>query len=356
MHGAARMNELYFNELKKDKNREIKKIKINYSNNLEEIGRLNFLKFLGIFIVLFKLLWKLTFFRPKVVYFEIALYGFAFFRDSLYVWLCKLFRKKIVFHLHAKFRKKSLNNELKKKYYLSVFKNTKVIILSRRLYEDIGEIIPKKNIEIIPNGIPDEISDIEFKEILRERKRNKKPILLFLSNMIESKGPLEVLKICQLLKQNGKDFECWFVGNWKERKTKKKFYNLVKKYNLKDKCKYLGPKYGEEKKEILKKTNFLIFPTKYEYETFGLVIIEAFMFGISVASYDTASIEEIIDKDYLGFVSKNKQPEEIFHWLEKNLYKKQEFKKIREEFKKKYLIKKSVAKLKKIIIRNGKKA
>ena len=68
---------------------------------------------------------------------------------------------------------------------------------------------------------------------------------------------------------------------------------LIKKNKLKD---------GKEKRKILEKTNFLIFPTVED--TFGLVIIEGFMYGVMAFSYDEGSIREIIGKDFLGQYSK----------------------------------------------------
>ena len=348
MHGAAKMNELYLEGLKKDKDFEAKKIRINYSKKLEEIGKFNLMKFLGVFIVWFKLLYQLIVFRPNKIYFELAPTGFAFLRDSIYVWLCKIFRKKIVFHLHAK-GIRTIRNKFLLKYYQAVFRKTKVIILSEVLYKDIEKVVPKKNTEIVPNGIPNEITDKEFNKILKKREKSKKPILLFLSNMIESKGPLDVLEICRSLKENKIEFECLFVGPWESKDMKEKFYNLVEKYNLGNNCKYLGPKYGEEKKEIFSKANFFIFPTKYPKERFPLVILESFMYGLPVLSYDNGAIKEIINKKYLGFVSDKNTPKELSKWLKKNIKKKQKPKKIRKEFKNNYDIKVARDELKKIL-------
>lgn len=345
VHGASKMNELYFNELKNNKDIKIRKIKINYSSNLEEIGKFNLLKFLGIFIVWIKTFFMLLFFRPNIVYFEIATKGFAFLRDSLYVWLCKLFNRKIIFHLHSKGIRDETKNKIKLFYYKKVLKNSKIIILSESLYEDLKEIILKENIYFVPNGLKDEIKDQYFEKIIKKRKKNKSLVLLFLSNMIESKGVLDVLKICNLL---NKDFECLFVGPWKEEKTKKKFYNLIKKYGLEKNCKYLGAKYGKEKNKILEKTNFLLFPTTYSMECYPLVILEAFMFGIPVLAYDNGAIKDMINKNYLGFVSKKKDYKKLYKYLENNIDKNFDYKKIRGHFKENYLIDSSQKKLLKI--------
>jgi len=349
IHGAALMNESYYNGLKKDKNFNIKKIKINYSDSLDELGKINLKKFFGFFIVFFKLLKELIFFQPKIIYFELAPKGFAFYRDSIYVLLCKIFRKKIIFHFHAKGVETLNKNFFSRAYARFIFKNTKSILLSNLLYYDIKSFVNKKDIFILPNGIKDNLSNKEFEKIIQERKKNKKLQLLFLSNMIETKGPLDVLYICNELKKKKIEFECSFVGKFQDSNFEKKFFKELNSLNLERECKYLGPKYGKEKFKILEKTNYLIFPTTYPEETFGLVIIESFMYGIPALSYDNASIKEIILNKKLGYVSKKGDWENISKELIKRIKKVESSKEIREEFKKKYLLDNVLKDLKRIL-------
>lgn len=329
VHGASKMNELYFKSKVINKNFEMKKIKINYSKSLDELGKFNLKKFSGIFEVFLNLISELVSFNPDLVYFEIATQGPAFIRDSLYAWTCRLFGKKIIFQLHSKKINKSL-------YAKSVFRGYKTIILSELLYENIKEVFRKKDLYILPNGIVNEISDREFYDILKQRKKNKKPVLLFLSNMMEEKGIFDVLKICKRLKQRGKDFECLFVGGWPDRKTKEMWMSLRKSYVLEKECKFLGPKYGSDKKKVLKKTDFLIFPTSYEVECFPLVILEGFMFGIPVFSYDNGAIKEMVSKKYLGDVVPMGGWEELTEKIENAFRRNVNYERIRDTFNKKY--------------------
>jgi len=348
IHGAALMNQNYFEALKKEKDIYIKNIKINYSDSLEEVGKINLKKLIGFFIVFFNLIKELLFFRPDIIYFELAPKGLAFFRDSIYIIICKLFRKKILFHLHAKGLTTLKKNFISRNYAKFIFKNTSVIILSSIFYYEVKGFFRKKKIFIIPNAIKDELTEKQFENIIKKRNKNKKTILLFLSNILKSKGPLDVLKICKELKDDKIKFVCNFVGAFQEEKFKKRFYEELKKLELEKECVYLGPKYGKEKFKLLEKTNYLIFPTRED--AFPIVILEAFMFGIPVFSYDTGAIREIISKNYLGFVAKQKDYIALYHELKKRiLLKKDKPQKIREEFKNRYVLEKSVEKLKKVL-------
>lgn len=342
MHGAAKMNDLYFNALKRNNNFEVKKIKLNKYDSLEDIGKIGWEKIKGYFQTLKELISEIRKFDPEVIYLEMAPRGIAFFKDSILVLISKLFKKKVFIQFHAKGANQTTKNKIAESYYKFIFKNTKIILLSKVLFDDIKNVAKLEQIEILPNGITDEITDKEFQKIIITRKKNKKLIFLFLSNMIETKGPIEVLKICNELNKEGIDFECNFIGKFQNEEFKIKFMDRVKEYRLDKKCKYLGAKYGKDKKPILQKTDFLIFPTQYPEECYPLVILEAFMYGIPVFSYNNGAISNIVNENILGFVSKNNDWRE----LSKKIKTQKSYPtKIRTIFKKHYELEKSVKKL-----------
>lgn len=345
IHGASLMNENYYKILSDDKNFAVKSIQINLPSDLNEMGKVNLKRFFWIAKSYLETFRELIFYNPDIIYFEIAPKGFAFYRDSVYALLCKLFGKKIFFNFQAKGVSNAVKNKIAKWYYRLIFKNSGIIILSKMLYSDIKDIAKGEQVSVIPNAVKDELDNSIFREIIKERKKNKIPILLFLSNMIRSKGPLEVLKICNELKEKGISFECFFVGKFQEKEFEKEFFEELKNLGLEKYCKYLGPKYGKEKGEILEKSNYLIFPTTYPQEAFSLVILEALMYGIPVLSYANASVSEVLSEEYLGFVSKKSDWHELAEELEKRLKKKEFSERIRDYFKKNYTLDKSAKKL-----------
>jgi hypothetical protein len=137
-------------------------------------------------------------------YLAITCHGGGFLKDAPFVLLCKLFRRKIVIHQHNKGMAQDTNRWPYRWLLPLVYNNTKVILLSERLYPDIEKIVPRENVVICPNGI---------RRWLRiQKKNNDKPRLLFLSNLIESKGVLVLLDALELL-NNGTALPCDFVGD-----------------------------------------------------------------------------------------------------------------------------------------------
>lgn len=353
MTGAAKMNHLYLNSELINSKFIIKHIKLNAYTTLEKSLKNKFLSFCNFFIVLFKLTFNLFFYKPNIVYFEMAPTGIAFYRDSIYLWVLKLFKKQVFCHFHARGFNIKRMNELKLSYHIKLFKNIKIILLSESLYYDVSNFIEKQNVTFLPNGIVDEISNINFKKHIN--KKNKPIInLVYLSNMIESKGPLDVLKICLDLKNKNINFTCNFIGQWDSVEFKQKWYNFLKINKLEKNCFYLGPKYGRQKIELLLKSNFLIFPSKYSLECYPLVILESFMCGVPVLTFNTGAIKNIVKNKNLGFVSKSNNYNEItnyiLNFIENDIESDYWF--IRNHFLKNHLLEFSEKKLIKIFLKN----
>ena len=94
----------------------------------------------------------------------------------------------------------------------------------------------------------------------------------------------------------------------------------------------------------------LIFPTKYEHECFPVVILEAMKFGIPTVTYNTAAIKDILKRDYLGYVSENNNYYDLVNEIQKRINNKIDYEKIRDNFKRNYLLRDASKKLKVILL------
>jgi glycosyltransferase involved in cell wall biosynthesis len=181
--------------------------------------------------------------------------------------------------------------------YRSFFKNTKVVLLSEKLYKDIEDFVDIKEVFICPNGIKNEIDTIDFR-----KETNKQSLdLLFLSNLIESKGVFVLLNACKELLNKKIKFNCRFVGGEKDI-SKEMFQQKVNELGLEKNVFYLGKKFGDEKKDIFLNSDIFVFPTFYHNETFGLVNVEAMMYGIPVISTDEGGITDIVEDGVTGYI------------------------------------------------------
>ena len=123
--------------------------------------------------------------------------------------------------------------------------------------------------------------------------------ILFLSNLIESKGVFLLLDACALLKEKQIPFECNFVGGEGDI-SYHQFYERVRKLDLTKQINYLGKKFGIDKNNIFSETDIFVFPSYYE--TFGLVNLEAMQHSKPVISTIEGGIPDIVADNFTGFL------------------------------------------------------
>ena len=276
---------------------------------MEEIGVPGANKIYRLFVAFFIELWKLMTNRYDLCYLAITCHGKGFLKDVPFVFLCKLFRKKIVIHQHNKGMEKDMLRLPYRWLFPIIYGNSKVILLSERLFPDIKKIIQKENVYICPNGIPNVCYD--FKE-----RNNGMIHLLFLSNLIESKGVLFLLDALKSLKDNGFSLICNFVGGESKEIDRNRFEKEVNKRGLDNTAYYRGPKFGKDKAQYLSDADIFVFPTFYENECFPLVLLEAMQYGLPIVTTDEGGIPDMVEDRVNGLICDKKNADSLAKCLE----------------------------------------
>jgi glycosyltransferase involved in cell wall biosynthesis len=211
-----------------------------------------------------------------------------------------MFRSKRIYHLHGKgITKNAEKNKINKLLYQFVFNNSYAVCLSDILSKDISMFHTKKNF-VVNNGI---------KVIDSEEKRENVGIiqLLFLSNLIVEKGLFDFLEAIKYLKDIESKFYVTIIGEPFDI-SEKQLLEYIITNNLAN-VRYEGAKYGNEKHNYFKKPTIFIFPSRND--AFGLSIIEAMQFGITVIATNEGGIPDIIDDGINGFLIPKNRPEII---------------------------------------------
>jgi len=270
-------------------------INLGTSKSIDEIGKNYLSKIFRFPIIIWRVLRSLIFNRPTICYFAITAKGTAFYKDALVVCLVKFFRVKLVYHFHNKGVSTRQNQFTNNLLYRFVFNNTDAILLSKYLYFDIQSFIPETKIHICPNGI----SKLDKPPMPVDKKQNKIANILFLSNLIESKGVFVLLAACSILLQKGISFKCDFVGGEGDINASQ-FQNKVKSLGLTNHVKYLGRKYGEEKNKAFNEVDIFALPTLED--CFPLVLLEAMQNELPVVSTFEGGIMDIVEDNVTGFL------------------------------------------------------
>lgn len=282
-------------------------INLSTSRKMDEIGIWNPFKIIRLLSALLKELGLLFTNRYDLCYLAITCHGKGFLKDAPFVLLCKLFRNKIIIHQHNKGMSKYVDRWPYRWLLPMVYKDAKVILLSWRLYSDIEKVVARENIYICPNGIPN--IDYKYKE-----RNNSVPRLLFLSNLIPSKGVYILLDALKLLQDRGVSFVCNFVGGETKQIDTKRIGDNIQKRGLSSSVCYLGQIFGEEKRLLYKESDVFVFPT--QNECFGLVILEAMQFGLPIVTTDEGGIPEIVNDGESGFICEKSNPPMLADYIE----------------------------------------
>ncbi len=309
VHGSSIVGQYIQSSKIINGNFNCKYINLGTSKTINEIGNNGLIKLWRYFKIILKTLTQLIEFQPNICYIAITAKGPAFYKDAFLVLLIKLFRIKVVYHFHNKGVSKRQDKWLDNFLYQLVFRNSKVILLSEHLYPDIKKYVPKKQVHYCPNGIP------EHAHIYKKDKNNSIVEILFLSNLIESKGVFVLLEALKILKNRNIKFHCTYIGSEGD-VSKELFQQMVEKLSLSDAVHYVGRKYGAEKENFFANANIFSFPTYYDNECFPLVLIEAMQFSLPVISTFEGGIPDIVEDGKTSFLVPQKNTEALADKLE----------------------------------------
>ena len=162
-------------------------------------------------------------------------------------------------------------------------------------YHPAGNCPPNLGVTSEAEGVYSQLSTLNTKQ-------NAVPRLLFLSNLIESKGIYVLLEACRMLKEEGIAFQCDYVGGESKMVSGESFRAAIAAQGLADCVTYHGPQYGAAKERFFREADIFVFPTFYDNECFPLVLVEAMQHKLPVISTMEGAIPDIVTDGVNGFV------------------------------------------------------
>jgi D-inositol-3-phosphate glycosyltransferase len=159
--------------------------------------------------------------------------------------------------------------------------------------------VDENKIRKITPGVDREL----FSPDLSVKKEN---IFLSIGRIQEQKGQLETLEFLNNFKKIENDFKCIFIGGPSGKYGEEYLLELkrtVKDFNLEKHVEFLDNLPQTKIIELLNKSKLLIHTS--QFETFGLVAIEANTMGVPVLTINNGSLMEIIENNKNGYLSEN---------------------------------------------------
>lgn len=287
-------------------------INLGTSASVEDIGHSSLGKLFRYLSLIWRVNKQLVSFRPDICYFTPTAKGSGFYKDVPVIILVKLFGVKTIYHYHNRGVSTRQNQFPDNLLYRFVFRNSRLILLSKHLYPDIQKYVPESHVYYCPNGIPEIENNREKSE---DKSTCSVPHLLFLSHLLKSKGVLVLVDACVLLKERKLDYKCTIAGEDAEM-TRTELEKIVEHKNLMQQVSVVGPKHGNEKNDLLCNSDIFVLPTFFSKECMPLVLIEAMQFSIPVVSTFEAAIPDLVDNGITGFLVPQRDAEALADKLE----------------------------------------
>lgn len=220
-------------------------------------------------------------------------------RDVFILFFLRPLFKKVIFHYHAAGvslvvqRLPWLLRTLAKRLYsysdLSIF-------LSERNPDHL--YFRSKRYLVAPNGLHDEaIAYLPF-----SRPPAVVTTILFAGVLQRSKGVMVLLEAIRILKYQGHAVRGVIMGEFSSDEFKMEVLDFCKRHVLEETVVFTGVKTGSEKWNHFAAADIFCFPSFFESESFGNVVVEAMMFELPVVATAWRGIPDIVQENETGLL------------------------------------------------------
>ncbi len=263
----------------------------------------------------------------KLVQISTSLMNNSLIRDSLFILLSYILRKKIIIFFHGwdlKYEKKI------EKLYLKVFKSVFfkadcIIVLAHNFKQKLIEWGYQGKVFLETTFVSNDLLNGIDINILKEKHNKAIKNLLFLARVEKEKGVYEVVDTYNLLKEKYPELNLIIAGDGLE-------LDKLKKYAFSKNIKgisFTGFIYGKDRVDILKKADIYLFPSYYP-EGMPTSVLEAMAFGMPVITTKVGGLADIFHNERNGFFVDERYPQNIARKVEllikdKSLYERISF-------------------------------
>ena len=167
-------------------------------------------------------------------------------------------------------------------------------------------VMISENYKIDENKIKKITPGLDRKIFTPDLNLPRENIFLSIGRIQEQKRQLETIKFLNNFRKIDNSFLCYFIGGPSGKSGVDYLAELeesVKEFNLESHVEFLGNLTQTEIKILMNRSKLLIHTS--QYETFGLVAIEANAMGVPVLTTNRGSLMEIIEHNNNGYISEN---------------------------------------------------
>ncbi len=304
-------------------------VRMAFSDSIDSVGRFQLGKIFHLFGVIVQIFYYRIFHSAKVLYYPPAGPNrVPLYRDLIILNLTRWMFHRTILHFHAGGVSElypKLNRVMQLLFRRALFYADASIRISYGSPED-GRSLEARHEFVVPYGIEDEYARysglkttsagnrVAMKAAARGDRISSnsessstvcelEPLrLLFVGILRESKGLLVLLEACGMLAARKIPFELTVVGQFQSQEFEQRVRQQLSELSIASQVRFLGALQGTDKWQAYAEASVFCFPTFYEAETFGVVLIEAMSFELPVVATRWRGIPDIVDDCETGFL------------------------------------------------------
>ncbi len=238
--------------------------------------------------------------KPGLVHINSSFNSGAFWRDALYLLICKVFRKPVLMQYHGGRLDEFLSGftgPVKKVIIRILNLPERIVVLSQVQAEPFTGICPMSRVSILPNMINPEEYNYTKRNEADEDKSAGLTIGFLASHLNAEKGIWELLEMMDHVVGKYPGTRLLIAGDGGEIEEMR-VYCKVKR--IQSYVEFLGFLVKEEIISLLKRLDILVLPS--HSEGFPMVILEAMASGVPVAATSVGGIPDILDRGGCGLL------------------------------------------------------
>jgi glycosyltransferase involved in cell wall biosynthesis len=254
----------------------------------------------------FVLGWKIMRLRPAIVHLNSALDHKAFWRDLVYLLVCKILFRKVVLQFHGgSLRALCGGVVMRLAVRLALAIPDAVVMLATSEKRDLEMLGITSRVAIIRNGV----DMLEYRCAGERVHSGRVRRMVFMGRLIRPKGIFEAMEAVQLLRaeKDFKDVELWIAGSGPERNDIERW---IREHTMDGCVRLVGSIYGQDKIEFLREADVFVFPT-YHQEGLPYAILESLAAGTPVIASKVAGIPDVVADRVHGILIDAKDPRQI---------------------------------------------
>lgn len=327
VNGQSMMFQLFVDKLQE---KNIKTVIVDFgksvdsnSSNTRVSGKFSYTKLFDNFFITFQYILVVLSNPGTDIYISTSQSKVGFIRDYLFINFAHFLGRKVIAHQFGSNYDKFFSSQSPsfQQKIISTFEKTKKIVVEGDFTKNHFSFLKdyKTKVISIPNGLPEKV---DSKNIAPKILDPEKEIhLLYLSNLIESKGYWDVLKAVDLLvNKHNRNIIAVFSGKFlggvddktfsSPEMARNEFFKYINENNLKERIVYHSGLFGLEKAKYFQESHFFLLPSYYINEGQPVSILEALAYGCVPVVTKYRLIPDMVNEEN-GFFVEPKSPEEI---------------------------------------------